>query len=156
MVRRIARRLKFPKEQSTRIHFLILKHLRANQYEGQWTDSAVRRFYKEVGEHLTDLLDLSRADITTARPAKKNRALRHLDELSRRIQELKEFDAKIPPLPSGLGNVIMSHFQLPPGPRIGDIRRHLEQQVESGVLEAQRGPDYYLEYLESCKDSLGL
>ncbi len=156
MFRRIAKRLFFPKPVASKIHFLILKHLRANQYEGQWTDAAVRRFYKDVGEHLDDLLDLSRADITTARPAKKAKALRQLDELAQRIEQLKQQDAKVPPLPSGLGNALMEHFELQPGPKIGVIRRHLEEQVESGTLDAEREAAYYIEYLESCRDRLGL
>ncbi|HEY3593971.1 MAG TPA: HD domain-containing protein, partial [Polyangiaceae bacterium] len=44
------------------VRFLILHHLRANQYEEDWTDSAVRRFAREMGGHLGDLLCLSRAD----------------------------------------------------------------------------------------------
>src|SRR4029079_17020356 len=45
---------------SSTVRFLILHHLRANQYEGDWTDSAVRRFAREMGAHLDDLLCLSR------------------------------------------------------------------------------------------------
>ena len=55
------------------VRFLVLHHLRANQYSPDWTDSAVRRFARELGEHLDDLLCLARADITTKRPEKKRR-----------------------------------------------------------------------------------
>jgi poly(A) polymerase len=58
------------------VRFLILHHLRANQYEPSWTDSAVRRFARELGEHLDDLLCLARADITTKRPEKKTQGAR--------------------------------------------------------------------------------
>src|SRR5687767_3336986 len=40
------------------IRFLVLHHLRANQYDPSWTDSAVRRFARELGQHLDDLLCL--------------------------------------------------------------------------------------------------
>ena len=56
------------------VRFLILHHLRASQYDASWTDSAVRRFAKDVGPALDDLLCLSRADITTKRPEKERRA----------------------------------------------------------------------------------
>ena len=49
------------------VRFLILHHLRANQYSADWTDGAVRRFARELGEHLEDLLCLARADITKQR-----------------------------------------------------------------------------------------
>ena len=84
-----------------RCAFSILHHLRANQYEGDWTDSAVRRFAREMGEHLDDLLCLSRADITTKRPEKKKRGLEQISELAERIRTLAAEDAVIPPLPGG-------------------------------------------------------
>jgi len=46
------------------VRFLILQHLRASQYDASWTDSAVRRFAKEMGDAMDDVLNLSRADIT--------------------------------------------------------------------------------------------
>jgi poly(A) polymerase len=60
----IGRRLGFSKPERHKIRFLVLHHLRANAYEPGWTDAAVRRFDHEMGEHLEDLLDLSRADVT--------------------------------------------------------------------------------------------
>ncbi len=67
----------FSAEETLRaeIRFLVLHHLRASQYDGSWTDSAVRRFAREMGPHLEDLLCLSRADITTKRPEKKRRGI---------------------------------------------------------------------------------
>lgn len=62
--KRVGERLGFDRELFDRIHYLILHHLRASQYDPDWTDAAVRRFAKDMGEGLTDLLDLSRADIT--------------------------------------------------------------------------------------------
>ena len=81
------------------VRFLVLHHLRASQYGGDWTDSAVRRFAREMGPYLGDLLCLSRADITTKRPEKKRRGIGMINELSERISALAEEDAKVPPLP---------------------------------------------------------
>ncbi len=52
----------FSHEQALRdqVRFLVLHHLRASQYDGKWTDSAVRRFAREMGPALEDLLCLSR------------------------------------------------------------------------------------------------
>ncbi len=67
------------------VRFLVLHHLRANQYSPDWTDSAVRRFARELGVHLEDLLCLARADITTKRPEKKRKGLQQIEELQQRI-----------------------------------------------------------------------
>jgi poly(A) polymerase len=147
MFHEVARRFRFDKPTRQRIHFLILHHLRANQYDGSWTDSAVRRFDREMAEGLTDLLDLSRADITSARPGKRQNALRNISDLSDRIHKLREEDAKVPPLPTGIGNVIMEHFGLPPSKQIGDLKKALEASVESGELEPRREAEYYLAHV---------
>lgn len=142
-----ARRFRFDKPLKQKLKFLILHHLRPNQYESTWTDSAVRRFDRELTEHLTDLLDLSRADITSARPGKRQSALKNISELAARIQTLREEDAKLPLLPTGIGNLIMEHFQLPPSRQIGDLKKALEVSVESGELEARRESEYYLAHV---------
>jgi poly(A) polymerase len=143
----VARRFRFAKPDKQHIHFLILHHLRANQYDGTWTDAAVRRFDREMQEGLTDLLDLSRADITSARPGRRQNALRSISELSSRIMKLREEDAVVPPLPTGIGNVIMEKFALPASKQIGDLKKALEAAVEKGELEARREAEYYLEYV---------
>lgn len=142
-----ARRFRFDKPLKQKLKFLILHHLRPNQYESTWTDSAVRRFDRELQEHLTDLLDLSRADITSARPGKRQSALKNISELAARIQALRDEDAKLPLLPTGIGNLIMEHFQLPPSRQIGDLKRSLEVSVESGELEPRRESEYYLAHV---------
>jgi poly(A) polymerase len=107
----------------------------------------VRRFDREMQEGLVDLLDLSRADITSARPGKRQNALRQISDLSERITKLREEDAVVPPLPTGIGNVIMEKFALPPSKQIGDLKKALEVAVENGELEARRDAEYYLEYV---------
>lgn len=143
----VARRLAFPRPLRKHVRFLILHHLRANQYDGTWTDSAVRRFDREMGEYFEDLLLLSRADITSARPHKREAAVRQIDELRARVVALREIDSRLPALPSGLGNAIMERFDLAPGRIIGELRRELEQAVESGALEARQPAEHYLEHL---------
>jgi len=153
--KRLGQRLGFDGELYDKVHFLILHHLRASQYAGDWTDSAVRRFGKEMGDGLTDLLDLSRADITTKRPERKKRGLRQISELSQRIDELRAEDAKVPPLPKGIGSEIMRRFELPASRLIGDLRDQLEREVDAGRLEPQRDAAYYVAWLEAHRERLG-
>jgi poly(A) polymerase len=138
------------------VRFLVLHHLRASQYDGKWTDSAVRRFAKEIGPYLEDLLCLSRADITTKRPEKKRRGISQIDELGERISRLAAEDAVQPLLPTGVGNEIMVAFKLPPSRLIGDIKRALEAAVDSGEIEGRLESSEYVEFVAQNKQRFGL
>jgi poly(A) polymerase len=145
----VARRLSFDRAERQKIRFLILHHLRANAYEESWTDAAVRRFDHEMGEHLDDLLDLSRADVTSRRPGRRQEAVGNIHALKERFMVIRELDARVPPLPPGLGNTIMETFGLPPSKRIGDLRKLCEEAVERGELEERREATYYVDYLRA-------
>lgn len=159
MFDRIERRLGLFRNEpdlKRQIRFLVLHHLRANQYEPHWTDSAVRRFARELGAELDNLLCLARADITTKRPEKKARGLQQIEELAERIRTLAELDAIVPPLPSGVGNLIMEAFGLPPSRLIGDIKSKLEQAIEQGDIEAHQPGDYYVAFVRTQPQRFGL
>ncbi|HEY6463612.1 MAG TPA: HDIG domain-containing metalloprotein [Polyangiaceae bacterium] len=138
------------------VRFLVLHHLRANQYSPDWTDSAVRRFARELGEHLDDLLCLARADITTKRPEKKRKGLQQIEELQQRIGMLAEEDARVPPLPSGIGDEIMRAFGLPPSRKIGDIKKALEDAVAAGTLEPRLPAEAYVEHVRANRERYGI
>jgi poly(A) polymerase len=147
MFDRIVQRLAFARDDRQTIRFLVKHHLRTNQYSEQWTDSAVRRFHREMGPHMTDLLDLSRADITSKRPGRRKQLLEQISALADRAYVLAEQDAKLPPLPGGVGNAIMTAFELPPSRLIGDLKRLLEASIATGELEARREDAYYVAHL---------
>ncbi len=154
--RRVAKRLGFEGELRERIHFLILHHLRASQYDGSWTDAAVRRFYKQMGDGLRDLLDLSRADITTKRPERRKRGVRQISALSKRIREIQKGDERVPPLPKGLGNALSEALAIPPSKMLGEIRNLLEADAEEGLIEAGRDAAYYVEVVRSNPERYGV
>lgn len=147
MYDKISQRLPFARDERQTVRFLINHHLRTNQYSELWTDSAVRRFHREMGPHLRDLLDLSRADITSKRPGRRRQLLEQISALAERADKLAEEDAKLPPLPGGVGNAIMSAFELPPSRLIGDLKRALEEAISSGELEPRREDAYYVAHL---------
>ena len=156
MFDKIARRVPFDRDQRRTVRFLIKHHLRSNQYSEGWTDSAVRRFARDMQVHLTDLLDLSRADITSKRPGRRRGLLQQISALAARIDHLAEEDARLPPLPGGVGNAIMEAFRLPPSRLIGDLKHVLEQQIETGALEPRRDDAYYVAYLARSGQIPGL
>jgi poly(A) polymerase len=138
------------------VRFLVLHHLRASQYDGKWTDSAVRRFAREIGPSLDNLLCLSRADITTKRPEKKRRGINMINGLAQRIAELAEIDAKQPPLPTGLGTELMTAFGIPPSKKLGDIKRALELAVDAGEIEERLEAGAYVQFIAERKARFGL
>jgi poly(A) polymerase len=147
MFDRVHPRFGFARDERQTIRFLVKHHLRTNQYSDQWTDSAVRRFHREMGPHMTDLLDLSRADITSKRPGRRKQLLEQISALADRVHVLAEEGAKQPPLPGGVGNAIMEAFELPPSRLIGDLKRALETSIERGELEPRREDAYYVAHL---------
>jgi len=151
-----AKRVGFPGELRERVEALILYHLRGGQYDGSWTDAAVRRFAHEMGPVLTDVLNLSRADVTSKRPGKRKKCLALISELSRRIRELAAIDARVPPLPAGLGNVLMEALALPPGKHLGELRDRLEKLCADGTIDARQEPGYYVEVVRSREMLAGL
>jgi poly(A) polymerase len=138
------------------IRFLILHHQRAHQYEEEWTDSAVRRFARDVGAALDDLMALSRADMTTKRREKRRRFLYQLKDLQERIAKLAAEDAREPALPKGLGDELMRAFNLPPSRLIGDLRRALETAVDTGELPPGQSAETYIEFVRGQRERFGL
>ena len=143
----LARRLGFSRSDRKRIRFLIVNHLRANAYETEWTDAAVRRFDHEMADALPDLVELSRADVTSARPGRRQEAARNIEALLQRIAVVRELDARMPPLPPGVGNAIMEAFGIPPSRRVGDLRKLCEDAIERGELLERQPAEYYVDFL---------
>jgi poly(A) polymerase len=143
-------------ELARAIRFLILHHQRAHQYDEEWTDSAVRRFAREIGAELDDLMALSRADMTTKRKEKRRRFLFQLKDLQTRISTLAAEDAKVAPLPKGLGDALMQAFGLPPSRKLGELRRAIELAVDSGELPAQQPNEVYLDFVRQNPARFGL
>jgi poly(A) polymerase len=134
MARDILRRLKFDKPFGEHVSHLVKLHMRANSYLPDWTDGAVRRLMLDIGDGLPDLLDLSRADITSYRPEKVSRAIARVDELEQRCQWITEKDRE-QPLKSPLdGNELMELFGRGPGPWLRPLKDHLLGLVIDGQL----------------------
>lgn len=145
---RITRYLPFPDDITEHIRFLIAAHLRAAGYEESWTDSAVRRFARDGGDNLDDLLDLARADITSKHTEKVRKGLRQINLLADRIADLREQDEKPIPLPTGLGTALMERFEIVPGPGLGRLMNALKATVEEGTLQAGAPFEHYIDYVE--------
>ncbi len=134
MTRDILKHLHFDRDFIESVSKIVRLHMRANAYTQDWTDGAVRRLMLDIGDDLPDLLDLSRADITSYRADKVTRATARVTELAERCQRLKE-EAERVPLKSPLdGNELMAMFGRGPGPWLRPIKEHLLGLVIDGML----------------------
>ncbi|HEV2235587.1 MAG TPA: HD domain-containing protein, partial [Ktedonobacterales bacterium] len=134
MTRDILRGLKFDRPFIEHVSRLVRMHMRANAYAPDWTDGAVRRLMLEAGPALPDLLDLSRADITSYRPERVTRAVARVAELEARTKWLFE-EAQRVPLKSPLdGLELMAIFGRGPGPWLRPVKDYLLGLVIDGQL----------------------
>ncbi|MEN9581077.1 MAG: hypothetical protein RJA70_4086, partial [Pseudomonadota bacterium] len=157
MFEKLAKRTQlFNEELTEEIRFLVYHHQRAHQYEDSWTDSATRRFAKEIGPALHNLMALSRADMTTKRKEKRRRFLVQLKTLVTRIERIQEEDSKPKALPKGLGLAVIAEFKLPPSKLVGDVLKALEHAVEAGELPLQADFQVYVQFVRDNAARLGL
>ncbi|MCC7370834.1 MAG: HD domain-containing protein [Chloroflexi bacterium] len=137
MAKKILNGLRLDKETIECVSLLVAMHQRANAYEDDWTDGAVRRFVREAGDVLEDLLDLSAADVTSKRPERQRAASWRVSALRERIERLRE-EEEIEKLASPLDGVeLMAMFERPPGPWI----RGVKDRLLAAVLDGQLAPD---------------
>lgn len=125
-------------------------------YSSEWTDSAVRRLHRELGEHFDEVLLLARADVTSKHAHKRERVQRLMHELGERAKALAAVDAVVPPLPKGLGTAISTTFGIPPSKRLGDVLKGLEARYEAGTLEGHKDIDFYVSFLREHQVELGV
>ena len=136
MTRDRMRALKFSNDMTAEVTELVYLHLRFHTFEMGWTDAAVRRFVRDAGPLLDDLMDLTRSDCTTRTKKKAERLERNLDVLAGRIAELQEKEELAAIRPDLDGAAVMAHLGIPPGPVVGEALAHLlELRLDQGPLE---------------------
>ena len=127
--------LRYPNDELDVVVRLVELHLRFHTYRLGWTDKAVRRYVRDAGPLLDRLNELTRCDCTTRNAARAKALGRRMDELERRIVELREqeeIDALRPELD---GRQVMEHLGVPPGPVVGQALDYLlELRIEEGPL----------------------
>jgi poly(A) polymerase len=140
MARKRLTELRFPKEVIVDVSQLVELHLRFHGYgDGEWTDSAVRRYVRDAGPLLARLHALTRADCTTRNAKKAARLAATYDALEARIEVLRgqeELDKIRPELDGG---EIMRILGLTPGPLVGKAWNYLlELRLSEGVVGPER------------------
>ncbi len=136
MARVVLERLRYPKDFCQYLAKLVRLHQRIPGYDGSWSDGGVRRFVRDAGETLDDLLQFAEADVTGGNERKLALYKRHRQELRERIDELEK-QAEIAKIKSPLsGEDLMKLFNRPAGPWIKPIKERLLAMVLDGELQA--------------------
>ncbi|MFC7448423.1 CCA tRNA nucleotidyltransferase [Rhodococcus daqingensis] len=135
MVRKRMRALKYSKQMIDDVGQLVFLHLRFHGYgEGQWTDSAVRRYVTDAGDLLPRLHKLVRADCTTRNKRRAAKLQATYDDLEQRIVRIAEQEDLGRVRPDLDGNAIMALLGIPAGPQVGKAWTFLKE------LRLDRGP----------------
>jgi len=151
MIPKICRKLKLPTHLSNYAEILTRLHLRPiHLSEEGVTDSAIRRLIVQAGEHINDLLTLCRADITSQNPRRVKKHLANFDYVVERIQEVEEKDNFRAFQSPVRGDVIMKVCRLDPGPKVGKIKKQIEEAILDGIIPNEYDAAY--QYLLKIKD----
>lgn len=136
MAARRLKALRFDKQTVQDVARLTELHLRFHGYgEGEWTDSAVRRYVTDAGPLLERLHRLTRSDSTTRNQRKAQRLSRAYDDLEVRIARLREQEELASIRPDLDGTQIMAALGVGPGRVVGEAYRFLlELRLDRGPL----------------------
>jgi len=138
LTKRILKRLKFSNAIIEQVSTLVRWHM-FHYLPDIWTDSAVRRFIKKVGEqNLPLLFELRKAD-ALSNPKQEN-PIPNLLLLKGHIERIKRQDLALTKKDLAVsGNDLITHLKLKPGPQIGEILNYLlEQVIENPALNKKQ------------------
>ena len=132
--------MRYPGDVIDSVCKLTELHLRFHGYgQGQWTDSAVRRYVRDAGEELNRLHKLTRADCTTRNPRRAAILSATYDDLEERIATLAQQEELNSIRPDLDGNDIMEILNVPSGPMIGKAYNHLlNVRLDEGPLTREQ------------------
>ena len=127
---------------------LVFLHLRFHGYgNGEWTDSAVRRYVRDAEELLIHLHLLTRADCTTRNQKKAEGLAKTYDQLEERIALLMEQEELNKIRPDLSGEQIMEILSIKPSPAVGKAYDFLlELRLEHGPLGEEKAKSELLNW----------
>ncbi len=142
------RALRYDKDTVKAVTRLVELHLRFHGYgDGQWTDSAVRRYVTDAGPLLQRLHRLTRSDSTTRNARRAARLSRTYGELETRIIALQEQEELGRVRPELNGNEIAEVLGIAPGPVLGRAYSFLlELRLDEGMVGPDRAREALLQW----------
>ena len=140
LVKKRLQELRFDSHTVEAVETLTALHLRFHGYgDGEWSDSAVRRYVRDAGELLTHLHVLTRADCTTRNKAKATRLSGVYDSLEARIDILMEQEELSKIRPDLDGAQVMALLNLKPSREVGAAMNFLmELRLDQGQIGEEK------------------
>ncbi len=151
MTRKRMKALRFSNDAIDAVSRLVELHLRFHGYgDGDWTDSAVRRYVRDAGDQVERLHILTRADCTTRNRRKAERLRRTYDDLEQRIARLSEEEELASIRPDLDGNQIMEALGIGPGREVGAAYQFLlDLRLENGPQDEETATAALLDWWTS-------
>lgn len=135
MTRERMRALKYSSDDVEAVSRLVFLHLRFHTYRMGWTDAAVRRYVRDAGDLLPELIELTRCDCTTRNARKARELSERMDELEARIVDLRAREELAAIRPDLDGTQVMARLGVGPGRDVGDALEFLlELRLDEGPL----------------------
>ncbi len=132
MAKDLLSRLRFSNDEIAAVALLVRNHLRPIQYRpDEWSDAAVRRLVRDVGEQRDRLLDLARGD-TRASSFPDTDAIDELEGRMRRLDAGGAVSHMRAPLDGN--EIVRMAGGRPPGPWVGRAQRAVEEAVLDGAI----------------------
>lgn len=122
-----------PRAVRARVTALVRDHMLLPQYRPEWTDTAVRRLVRRVGDQWDDLVALTTADQHAGRRGSEEFDAR-LRDLAARVAALGGVSALAVPLPLLSAAEVMAALDTEAGPLVGRAMRFLAAEREAGRL----------------------
>jgi poly(A) polymerase len=145
--------LRFNGETINDVSALVGLHLRFHGYgDGEWTDSAVRRYVRDAGDLLGHLHILTRADCTTRNKRKADALASTYQSLENRIAVLMEEEELSKIRPDIDGSDVMRLLNIKPSAMVGAALDFLlELRIENGPLGHERAEEELLKWWSAKK-----
>lgn len=175
MAGRILKGLRFSRQEESTVAAVVRSHLRPGNLAANpvVSDKAVFRFFKEVGPAAFELLAvcwadhasyLSERDLRAVAPLASRdphtfdfsgtnprpevrKTLRHLQVVSFLLSRYLSHPERVRPPPLVTGHDVMRSTGLPPGPKVGEILRAIEEKQAEGKIGSREDALRFLQNL---------
>jgi poly(A) polymerase len=138
MTRKRMTALKYSQDVIDDVATLVELHLRFHTYKMGWSDKAVRRYVRDAGPLLGELNELTRCDCTTRNQRKATVLAERMDELERRIAELRQSEDLSRLRPALDGVQVMELLGIAPGRPVGRALDFLmEIRLDEGEISLE-------------------
>lgn len=135
IVEAVLRRLKYDNKTIKKVRFIVENHMRAHT-AAEWSPRAVRKFIRETGEHLEDVLHQTEIDALSSHGPGMVPKENPIPALREKIEKSQQVPVKTKPVLDG--RTIMDILGIGPGPLVGEVMKWLQKVDDEWAGEGRR------------------